>query len=105
MLRKLNQMWSRLLTVPAAAPGREYRSRQVRPGVEGLESRWCPATTVGLVNGNTVTIRGDDAVNQVAIIQDDSVNTVTVLADGQAHVFTSSQVLQFDVDLKGGDDA
>lgn len=77
--------------------------------VEALESRWCPSqTTVALIDGHILSITGDDLANTVGIFQNDQANTLDVIDLGGATPrttsFTSSQIDQIVVDLKGGDD-
>src|SRR5262245_3624869 len=94
---------SRFLGLDTTPAGRA-RSKPRALQVEALESRWCPSTTVSIVNGNTLVVRGDSAANKVSIFQNDPANTLTVVADGQTQVFDSQQVTRLDVDLRAGND-
>src|SRR5262245_5322221 len=105
MWQQMRKLMAPVLGRPAAGSGRTRPApRRFRPGVENLETRWCPSTTVGISNGNTLVVRGDDAANELGILQNDEANTLTVSADGQTRVFDSQQVTRIDVELRGGDD-
>jgi hypothetical protein len=75
-------------------------------GVEALEERWCPSTTVVFDNNtDTLTITGDAAANKVTLRQDDVANQLHVLHDGIDETFSSSAVSKVVVDLKAGNDS
>lgn len=88
-----------------------------RLAVEGLESRALMSATVSLV-GHTLTITGDNGVDTVSVTFRDTVDDIEVdsnpltftLPNGrtvtkfQADHFSSSQVRNINIDLKGGDD-
>ena len=87
-----------------ATTRRQMKPRtRLRAGLEDLERRECLSTTVSLAGG-TLNIVGDDAANNVAVYFRDSVNDIRVQVDGVDHHFSSLQVQNLNVDLKGGDD-
>ena len=63
----------------AAAPGGRRRERS-RLGVEALETRDCPSTTVALA-GNTLNIVGDASADQVQIFLRDNVGDIQVMSN------------------------
>jgi hypothetical protein len=79
------------------------RSKPRRPGVEALESRWCPAVNVTLT-GATLKITGDESANQVRILHDDAHNRIQIGDGVSAWTFDSSKVSTITADLKGSDD-
>jgi hypothetical protein len=79
------------------------RPASARLAVEGLESRECLSTAVSLV-GNTLNIIGDNSANNVAVVFRDGVGDLQVVADGVDHHFSSMQVHNLNVNLKGGND-
>ncbi len=74
-----------------------------RLAVEPLESRECMSTTVGLT-GHTLNIVGDNTANNVTVVFRDNVNDLLVQADGVESHFSSIQVRNINISLKGGDD-
>jgi hypothetical protein len=76
---------------------------QCRTTLERLEARECLSTAVSLV-GNSLNIVGDAAANNVAVVLRDGVNDISVTADNVNRHFSSLQVQNMNVDLKGGDD-
>ncbi|HYV35973.1 MAG TPA: hypothetical protein VE988_09740, partial [Gemmataceae bacterium] len=89
-----------------------------KPTMEALESRWCPATTVSPLQNGVVTITGDETVNTVAITQNDNLNKLVIKTEGSlsysdalgrtvintVHEFSSDQVTDVVINLKGGND-
>jgi hypothetical protein len=79
------------------------RPASTRLAVEGLEARECLSNAVSLV-GNTLNIIGDSSANNVAVVFRDGVGDLQVVADGVDHHFSSMQVHNLNVNLKGGND-
>jgi hypothetical protein len=104
ILRGLRRMFNGSLALAA----RPVAARPVarRPGLENLESRWCPAVTLGLQDGGqTLVITGDNAANILQIIQNDNANTLTVqVTGGPSQTFTSSAIKNVKINLLGGND-
>src|SRR4051794_1367217 len=85
--------------------GKTTTRKTFRPGMEALETRWCPSTTVSPVNnGHTLQIRGDNNANTISIVQNDNHHRLTVTADGVTSTFDSSDVTLIDIKTAGGND-
>jgi hypothetical protein len=96
--------------------GQRHRA-YFRPTIEGLETRDCPSTTVGLV-GNTLNIVGDNSADNVQVTLRDNINDIQVksnpvtitlpgggkLTNWQFNHFSSTQVQNININLNGGDD-
>lgn len=110
-------MLQKLFGRARVAPAPRQRAR-FRPQVEGLETRECLSTSVGLV-GNTLNIVGDNAADTVKVFLRDSVNDIEVMSNPrtislpipngtrtiwQVNHFSSMQVQNINIDLQGGDD-
>jgi hypothetical protein len=101
MFDRLSKLWSKSQATPAANVRRSFR-----PKVEGLEDRWCPATTFGVNNG-TLTITGDAQANHI-LIRDGGNGTVTGnIVDGNQPTgrdFAFINVSRIVVSTNGGND-
>src|SRR4051794_22327598 len=53
--------WSQYMKRPA-------KKHTFKPTMETLETRWCPATSIGLPQDGLLTITGDDTNNYVQVI-------------------------------------
>lgn len=81
----------------------DVRKASFRPGLESLETRWCPSTTANLTNG-VLWIVGNSGANVVSVTQDHGATDMTVKFDGQQKNFVPSDVQKIIVILKGGAD-
>jgi hypothetical protein len=80
---------------------RKSLSRRFAPRVDGLENRWCPASSIHAF-GSFMVVLGDAGNNAVDITHDGTGN-VTVVADGETE--TASGIRRILVATFGGDDA
>jgi hypothetical protein len=87
----------------AIDPSSKNSHRSRRLSVEALENRMCMSTTA-ILSGTTLNIVGDDSANNVTVVFRDNINDIQVQADGQDQHFSSLQVKNINITLKGGDD-
>src|SRR5262245_25008345 len=80
--------------------------RTIRPQIEALEDRWCPAVTVTTINnGATLVITGDGANNAVTIRDNAEDDLLQVVTGGVTRNFDTSDINRIVVNVQGGNDS
>ena len=63
---------------------RPAKKHTFKPTMEALETRWCPAASINLLQNGVVTVTGDDTNNSVLITQNDADNRLTISTESAA---------------------
>jgi hypothetical protein len=91
---------SRSFRKPSTRPARRFL-----PGLESLESRWCPSTAGITQTGHALTLQGDGA-NDMITVSDNGQGGVTasITLAGRTQTLSAAGITSIDIEGGGGND-